>query len=228
MAASAQPAPIPAPGPYEVKPLPFDPGTIPGLSERIIVSHHQNNYAGAVRRLNTISQQLAQLDFATAPNFVINGLKREELMAMNSMTLHELYFDSLGGGGAPTGVLADAIARDFGSIARWQPAFPAMGQAHGCGSGGVRLSFSPRGGPFTTPCAAGSAAAATVEDGADVGADVLVTEDYNLHLVLQRDVRLAPDRMPRLRSTDWVLTMRTDTAIAEAQAAVLLKNLKVK
>ena len=154
MAASAQPAPIPAPGPYEVKPLPFDPGTIPGLSERIIVSHHQNNYAGAVRRLNTISQQLAQLDFATAPNFVINGLKREELMAMNSMILHELYFDSLGGGGAPTGLLADAIARDFGSIARWHAEFSAMGKAQGGGSGWVLLSYSPRDGRLTNQWAA--------------------------------------------------------------------------
>jgi Fe-Mn family superoxide dismutase len=33
-----------------------------------------------------------------APNFVVNGLKREELIATNSMILHEVYFDSLGGG----------------------------------------------------------------------------------------------------------------------------------
>lgn len=71
-------------------------------------------------------------------------------------------------------------------------------------------------------------AGATVEEATDDGADVLLTEYSNLILGLQRDVRLEPDRLPRLRSTDWVLTMRTDTAIAEAQAAVLLKNLKVK
>jgi hypothetical protein len=28
--------------------LPFDPKTIPGFSEKILVSHHQNNYMGAV------------------------------------------------------------------------------------------------------------------------------------------------------------------------------------
>jgi hypothetical protein len=32
-----------------------------------------------VKRLNAIGTQLAELDFAKAPNFVINGLKREEL-----------------------------------------------------------------------------------------------------------------------------------------------------
>ena len=63
---------------------------------RLIVSHYENNYGGAVNRLNAITAQLAELDFATAPGFVINGLKREELIASNSMILHELFFASLG------------------------------------------------------------------------------------------------------------------------------------
>src|ERR1700722_13055048 len=86
---------------YAIKPLSFDPKAIKGLSEKILVSHYENNYSGAVKRLNAISEQLASLDFATAPVFVINGLKREELIAANSMILHEIYFDGLGGGGAP-------------------------------------------------------------------------------------------------------------------------------
>jgi Fe-Mn family superoxide dismutase len=128
---------------YAIKPLPFDPKSIKGLSEKILISHHDNNYAGAVRRLNTISTQFAALDVATAPVFTINGLKREELIAMNSMILHELYFDGLGAGGAPAGNLAAAITRDFGSIARWQAEFAAMGKAEGGGSGWVLLTWSP-------------------------------------------------------------------------------------
>lgn len=151
--ASAQQA-AGAQGPYEIKPLPFAPGSIPGLSERILASHHDNNYAGAVRRLNTITQQLSQTDFATAPNFVVNGLKREELIAMNSMILHELYFDGLGGGGMPEGILAEAIVRDFGGFARWQAEFSAMGKAQGGGSGWVLLSYSPRDGRLTNQWAA--------------------------------------------------------------------------
>jgi len=130
-------------GPYSIKPLPFDPKSIKGLSEKILVSHHDNNYAGAVKRLNAIAAQFAALDVAKAPVFTINGLKREELMAMNSMILHEVYFDSLGAGGAPTGALADAIARDFGSVERWRAEFTAMGKAEGGGSGWVLLSWSP-------------------------------------------------------------------------------------
>lgn len=140
--AAAQNAPAPAA--YEIRPLPFAPDSIPGLSERILTSHHQNNYSGAVRRLNAISEQLATLDFATAPNFVVNGLKREELIAMNSMILHELYFDGLGQPGEPAGALADAIIRDFGSIERWRAEFSAMGRAQGGGSGWVLLTYSPR------------------------------------------------------------------------------------
>jgi Fe-Mn family superoxide dismutase len=97
-----------------------------------------------VKRLNAITAQLAELDFSKAPVFMINGLKREELIAANSMILHEIYFDGLGGGGAPSGGLADAIARDFGSVERWRAEFSAMGKAEGGGSGWVILSYSPR------------------------------------------------------------------------------------
>ena len=129
---------------YEIKPLSVDPKGIKGLSEKILTSHYENNYSGAVKRLNAITAQLAELDYAKAPVFVINGLKREELIAMNSMILHEIYFDSLGGGGAPKSSLAEAITRDFGSVDRWRTEFSAIGKAEGGGSGWVILAYSPR------------------------------------------------------------------------------------
>ena len=129
---------------YQAKAMPFDPKSISGISEKILVSHYENNYVGAVKRLNAIGNQLAELDFAKAPNFVINGLKREELVAANSMILHEIYFDGLGGAGKPGGALAEAIVRDFGSMERWRAEFVAMGKAEGGGSGWVILAYSPR------------------------------------------------------------------------------------
>lgn len=129
---------------YQMKPLGCDPGRLTGLSEKLIVSHYENNYGGAVKRLNAITEQLAALDFAKAPVFVINGLKREELIATNSMILHELYFDGLGESGAPTGRLLEAIRQDFGSVERWQAEFSAMGKAQGGGSGWVLLTYSRR------------------------------------------------------------------------------------
>jgi Fe-Mn family superoxide dismutase len=140
---------------YQVQPIAFKPMRLNGLSARLLASHYENNYGGAVRRLNAIRGDLARLAAASAPGFVLNGLKREELIATNSMLLHELYFDALGGtGGASDGVLAEAIARDFGSFERWQAEFTAMGRALGGGAGWVVLTRSPRDGSLVNVWAA--------------------------------------------------------------------------
>jgi superoxide dismutase, Fe-Mn family len=130
--------------PFSMKPLGCDPQQIKGMSEKLIVSHYENNYGGAVKRLNLIAEQLAGLDFNSAPGFQINGLKREELIATNSMILHELFFDGLGDESGPGEQLAAALARDFGSVERWRSEFIAMGKALAGGSGWVLLSWSPR------------------------------------------------------------------------------------
>src|SRR5262245_3313644 len=93
-------------GEHEVKALPFNPGRLRGLSEKLITSHHQNNYGGAVKRLNLIQQQLGQLP-SDAPPYQVGSLKREELIATNSMVLHEFYFGNLGGDGKAGGTIAD-------------------------------------------------------------------------------------------------------------------------
>ena len=129
---------------YQMKPLSCDPTRIKGMSERLIVSHYENNYGGAVKRLNVIDEQLAGLDYAAAPGFLVNGLKREQLIAMNSMILHELFFDGLGDESEPGPVASGALARDFGSYERLRSEFMAMGKALGGGSGWVLLSWSPR------------------------------------------------------------------------------------
>jgi Fe-Mn family superoxide dismutase len=130
--------------PHEMKPLACDPARVRGMSERLIVSHYENNYGGAVKRLNLIEERLAGLDFAAAPGFLINGLKREELIATNSMILHELFFEGLGEESGPGFELEEALARDFGSVERWRAEFVAMGKALAGGSGWVLLSYSPR------------------------------------------------------------------------------------
>jgi len=127
---------------YAMKPLSCYPGRVRGMSERMIVSHYENNYGGAVKRLNLIEEQLAGLDYASAPNFLVNGLKREQLIAMNSMILHEVFFDGLGDESEPESALKEALARDFGSYERWRSEFIAMGKALGGGSGWVLLSWS--------------------------------------------------------------------------------------
>jgi superoxide dismutase, Fe-Mn family len=127
------------------QPLPFDPASLPGLSERLLASHHQNNYGGAVTQLNAIRAQLVQTNPQQAPGFVLNGLKREELIATNSMLLHELYFASLAAQPAQmTPAMTLALDASFGSVARWCDEFASLGKALGGGSGWVLLCFLPR------------------------------------------------------------------------------------
>jgi Fe-Mn family superoxide dismutase len=136
---------------WQAQPLDIDMTHLDGLSERLVASHHENNYGGAVKRLNAIRAQLAQLEWASAPVFVVNGLKREELVAANSAWLHELYFDGLGGDGQlPAGEFASALARDFGAVDRWRSEFTALAKALGGGSGWALLSWSAREGRLLT------------------------------------------------------------------------------
>lgn len=137
-------SPLPAAA-LSPRPLAFDPTSVPGFSERIIRSHHENNYAGAVRRIGAIQTELSTLDLDTAPGFRLNGLKREELMAINSKILHEIHFASFGPDSvSPGGALASRLESDFGSHAAWRKEFVAMGKALGGGSGWVVLTWSPR------------------------------------------------------------------------------------
>ena len=137
--------------PLQLQPLTLDLSRLDGLSQRLVASHHENNYAGAVKRLAAIRAQLAQLDWATAPVFQVNGLKREELVAANSAWLHELYFDGLGGDGVlEPGPLAVAIERDFGSVDRFRAEFTGLAKAMGGGSGWALLSLSAREGRLLT------------------------------------------------------------------------------
>lgn len=80
-----------------------------------------------MKRLNLIAEQLAGLDFDVAPGYLVNGLKREQLIATNSMILHELFFDGLGEESEPDARLAATLARDFGSYERWRSEFLAIG-----------------------------------------------------------------------------------------------------
>ncbi len=135
--------------------LPFDPAALSRLSPALINSHHQNNYGGAVKRLNAIRRDLAAMPFATAPGFQLNGLKREELIATNSMLLHELYFASLGGDGVTMEPAAKLMLEaSFGSVERWREEFVAMGKVLGGGSGWVLLVFQPREGTLVNQWAA--------------------------------------------------------------------------
>src|SRR4030081_1669574 len=112
---------------YRLAPLFCRPWTLNGISPRLIESHYENNYGSALNRLIAITAELGLLDPGTTPPDVLSRLKRDETAALNSTLLHELYFASLGGDGrAVPDAMAEALARDFGSIDRWRQEFAAL------------------------------------------------------------------------------------------------------
>jgi Fe-Mn family superoxide dismutase len=129
---------------YQLTPIHCRPWTLSYLSTKLIESHYENHYGAALRSLNAITEQLEGLDWANTPAHVINGLKRDELSALNSTLLHELYFASMGGDGQPTEAMSAVLVRDFGSVLRWKDEFVAMGNALAGGSGWVVLVYLPR------------------------------------------------------------------------------------
>src|ERR1700712_5026397 len=96
---------------YHLTPLFCRPWTLNGISPRLIESHYENNYGAALSRLNAISEEIEQLDLGTTSDQTLVRLKRDEIAALNSTLLHELYFASLGGDGR---VLPDAIGSAIG------------------------------------------------------------------------------------------------------------------
>jgi len=132
---------------YQLAPLHCRPWTLNGISARLIESHYENNYGGALNRLNAISEEIERLDLGSVPNPSLARLKRDEIVALNSTLLHEFYFASLGGDGRVVpDDLASAIAKDFGSVDRWRQEFVGIASGLAGGSGWVLLTYVPRDG----------------------------------------------------------------------------------
>ncbi len=124
-------------------PLPFDPRKLAGLSERLLQSHWENNYSGAVKALNTVRSRLSQaLADSTTPPYLYNALKREQQLRSGSVVLHELYFANLGGDGKAPARVRSALAAAFGSFDTWETEFRKIGQGLGGGSGWVMLGYN--------------------------------------------------------------------------------------
>ena len=65
-----------------------------------------------------------------------------ELTFNNSMVLHELYFENLGGDGKAGSAVQSALARSFGSFARFKELFRAVGTSLAGGSGWAVLDHN--------------------------------------------------------------------------------------
>lgn len=130
-------------GKHQPKPLPFDATKLTGISEKLIRSHHENNYTGAVKALNFVEQHLGEMGkMKDLPAYLYGDLKREELIRTGSVVLHEKYFANLGGNGKADGTALKMIQQAYGDYPTWEAEFKRTGNALGGGSGWTILAFN--------------------------------------------------------------------------------------
>ena len=184
--------------PYPIAPLFCRPWTLNGITPRLIESHYEHNYGGAVARLNAIAVELETLDPGATPPETISRLKRDELTALNSTLLHELYFASLGGDGRTLPeIVASAIARDFGSVDRWRQEYVALATALAGSAGWVLLTYVPRGGRLINQTAS--------DHGENIagGIPILALDMYEHAYQLEFGANAAAYIAAFMRNIDW-------------------------
>ncbi len=196
---------------YHLAPLFCRPWTLNGISPRLIESHYEHNYGGAVARLNALGRELAALDPATTSADALSRLKRDQAAALNAALLHEIYFASLGGDGRTRAVpeeMAQALARDFGSVDRWRREFVALAEGLAGGSGWVLLSYLPRQGCLINHT--GTDHAASLAGGVPVLALDMYEHAYHLEFGANATAYVAAF----MRNIDW------DAALGRYQDAI--------
>jgi Fe-Mn family superoxide dismutase len=126
----------------KVKPLKFE--EVKGfLSKEQLSIHHTAHYGGAVKSLFQIEADLEGADRskANANYSAVRELKREQIHAMNSVVMHELYFDGIGAApGDPAEAARETLNKRFGSFDRWIEDFKAAAVA---ARGWALLVFQP-------------------------------------------------------------------------------------
>jgi Fe-Mn family superoxide dismutase len=112
--------------PRELKPQLYELDRI----SRVSVEAHYKLYQGYVAKRNEILGRLADVDLASANQVYseVRALKVDLSFAIGGIKNHEIYFEHLGGdGGDPTGLAAQLIKRDFGSVEAWRSDLKATG-----------------------------------------------------------------------------------------------------
>ena len=102
---------------------------IPGLLTKAQVTpHYRAHYTGALNRFNTLEENLEKLYRGKEPlaGDAYVFMQKDKLNRMNSVLLHELYFDNLiDKPPQPNKNIRDALAARFGTFERWQEDFKA-------------------------------------------------------------------------------------------------------
>ena len=106
---------------------------IPGLlTKDQVTPHYQAHYGGALKRFTALEQQLDTLYQGKEPlgGDALAFIHKDKINRMNSVLLHELYFDGLTPQpGDPTADIRAALTKRFGSLDRWIEDFKTCCQA---------------------------------------------------------------------------------------------------
>ena len=123
--------------PYEVPPLPYDYAALePHIDEATMRVHHDKHHQAYVDKVNAALEGTEWAD--TSVEEVLQGLDslpedKQKAVRNNAggHYNHSLFWQIMGpeAGGEPSGSLAEAITRDFGSFAEFQQQFSDAGVA---------------------------------------------------------------------------------------------------
>lgn len=136
-----------AKGEYTLPSLPYAHDALePHLDAATMEIHHSKHHAAYVKGFNTALAKLAEIR-AGGDAALIKHWSRELSFHGAGHVNHSIFWvtmapTSAGGGGEPTGQLADAITRDFGSFAAFSTHFQAAANAVE-GSGWAWLVHEP-------------------------------------------------------------------------------------
>jgi len=129
---------------HKLPPLPYAEDALePVIDKETVKIHHDMHFAGYIKGLNTALEKLEKA--RTEGNFeAIKALSRDLAFNGSGVVLHWIYFSTIGpkAGGAPSGPLADAIKKDFGSFEVFWKQFAAASKDVEASGWGV-LAWEP-------------------------------------------------------------------------------------
>ncbi len=113
---------------YELPKLPYGYKDLsPYISETQLMIHHQRHHQAYVNGANAIMEKFDKAR-KEGTDLDMKAILKELSFHLGGHELHSTFWQNLapvgkGGGGKPGGVLADAIASDFGSFERFKKEF---------------------------------------------------------------------------------------------------------
>ncbi len=136
---AAAPAPIPGwddrKNEYVLPPLPYEyDALVPHIDAQTMRIHHEKHHAGYVAGANKALAELAKIRSGQSDASLIKHWSRELSFNASGHVNHTLFWltmapEGRGGGGKPSGELAEAINRDFGSFEAFTKHFKAAAGA---------------------------------------------------------------------------------------------------